>query len=107
MALSTAEAETIVGIEAVKQIMHLRLFLKELGQEQRKPSVVWEGNMAAISLGHGIEQSKRSKHYALKVAFRVSEDCVQARDRRRSDQYSTATRLFQIRDWIGQGIYDP
>ena len=69
VAVSTAEAETIAGTEAVKQIMHLRLFLKELGQEQREPSVVWEDNMAAISLGHGSEQSKRSKHYALKVAF--------------------------------------
>jgi hypothetical protein len=49
--------------------MHMRLFLKELGQEQREPSIVWEDNMAAIALGHGSEQSKRSKHYALKVAF--------------------------------------
>ena len=69
VALSTAEAETIAGTEAVKQVMHLRLFLSELGQEQREPSVVYEDNMAAISLGHGCEQSKRSKHYALKVAF--------------------------------------
>ena len=28
--------------------------------------------------------------------FRVSEDSVQARDRRRSDQSSAATRLLQI-----------
>jgi len=69
VALSTAEAETIAGTEAVKQVMHMRLFLKELGQEQREPSIVWEDNMAAIALGHGSEQSKRSKHYALKVAF--------------------------------------
>ena len=69
VALSTAEAETIAGVEAVKQVMHLRLFLSELGQEQCGPSLVYEDNNAAISLAHGKEQSKRSKHYQLKVHF--------------------------------------
>ena len=36
----------------------------------RSPSlIVYEDNAAAIALGHGNEQSKRSKHYAIKVAF--------------------------------------
>ena len=69
MALSTAEAETIAATEAVKQVMHLRLFLCELGQEQVDPSIVYEDNNAAISLAHGKEQSKRAKHYQLKVHF--------------------------------------
>ena len=69
VALSTAEAETISGVEAVKQVMHLRLFLQELGQEQQGPSIVYEDNNAAISLAHGKEQSKRAKHYQLKVHF--------------------------------------
>jgi len=69
VALSTAEAETISGVEAVKQVIHLRLFLQELGQEQRGPSIVYEDNNAAISLAHGKEQSKRAKHYQLKVHF--------------------------------------
>jgi hypothetical protein len=69
VALSTAEAETIAGVEAVKQVMHLRLFLSELGQSQSGPSVVYEDNNSAISLAHGKEQSKRSKHYQLKVHF--------------------------------------
>lgn len=69
VALSTAEAETMAGLEAVKQLMHLRLFLKELGNEQHGPSVVFEDNNAAISIAHGKEQSKRSKHYQIKVHF--------------------------------------
>jgi hypothetical protein len=69
VALSTAEAETIAGVEAVKQIMHLRLFLRELNQEQLSPTTVWEDNNAAIALAHGKEQSKRAKHYQMKVAF--------------------------------------
>ena len=33
------------------------------------PSVVYEDNNAAIALAHGKGQSKRAKHYQLKVAF--------------------------------------
>ena len=69
IALSTAEAETIAGVEALKQVMHLRLLLRELGVEQRGPSTIYEDNNAAISLAHGKEQSKRAKHYQLKVHF--------------------------------------
>ena len=69
VALSTAEAETMAGVEAVKQVMYLRLFLQELGCEQHGPSMVYEDNNAAISIAHGKEQSKRSKHYQVKVHF--------------------------------------
>jgi len=69
VALSTAEAETNAGVEAVKQLMHIRLFLQELDQIQDSPSVVFEDNNAAIALAHGKEQSKRSRHYQIKVAF--------------------------------------
>jgi transposase InsO family protein len=69
VALSTAEAETIAATEAVKQLIHLRLFLRELGHEQKEASIVYEDNNAAISLAHGKEQSKRAKHYQLKVHF--------------------------------------
>ena len=62
IALSTAEAETMAGLEAVKQLMHLGFFFKELGNEQHVPSVVFEDNIAAISIAHGKEQSRRSKH---------------------------------------------
>ena len=69
VALSTTEAETNAGVEAVKQLMHLRPFLRELGQEQTSPSTVFEDNIAAILLAHGKEQSKRAKHYQIKVHF--------------------------------------
>ena len=58
VALSTAEAETIAGGEAVKKIMHLRLFLRELNQEKLSPTAVWEDDNAAIALAHGKEQSE-------------------------------------------------
>ena len=48
VALSTAEAETNARVEAVKQIMHFRLFMRELRMGQDGTSVVYEGNQAAI-----------------------------------------------------------
>jgi hypothetical protein len=69
IALSTAEAETNAATDAVKQVMHLRLFLHELGLDQSGPSIVFEDNNAAIALGHGKEQSKKAKHFQLKVHF--------------------------------------
>jgi len=69
VALSTAEAETNASVEAVKQIMHFRLFMRELGMGQEGPSIVFEDNQAAISIAQKEEQSKRSKHYAIKAAF--------------------------------------
>jgi hypothetical protein len=69
VALSTAEAETNASVEAVKQIMHFRLFMRELGMGQDGPSVVFEDNQAAIAIAQKEEQSKRSKHYLIKAAF--------------------------------------
>jgi hypothetical protein len=48
VALSTAEAETNASVEAVKQIMHFRLFMRELGMGQDGPSVVFEDNQEAF-----------------------------------------------------------
>ena len=69
VALSTAEAETNASVEAVKQIMHFRLFMRELGMGQDGPSLVFEDNQAAIAIAQKEEQSKRSKHYLIKAAF--------------------------------------
>jgi len=68
-ALSTAEAETYASIEVVKTLVHLRLLLRELGLSQKEPTVVYEDNAAAISLATGTEQSKRARHYQMKVAW--------------------------------------
>ena len=69
VALSTAEAETISAVEAVKQIIHLRLMLDELGQTQGRPTKLQEDNSATIYLSNGKENSKKAKHYQAKVFF--------------------------------------
>ena len=50
-------------------LMHLRLLLRELGREQQQPTIVYEDNQAAVKLTAMPEQSKRAKHYQMKVHF--------------------------------------
>jgi hypothetical protein len=69
VALSTAEAEILAAIEGVKQIMHVRMFLHELGFPQRNPTVVYEDNQAAIAMVASGENAKRAKYYQMKVCF--------------------------------------
>ncbi len=64
VALLTTEAETNASVEAVKQILHFRLFMGQDG-----PSVAFEDNQAAISIAQKEEQSRRSKHYMIKAAL--------------------------------------
>jgi hypothetical protein len=73
VALSTAEAETNAAVEAVKQLCHIRLFLTELGVKQDFPSVVYEDNNAVMTLVHGGESTKRTKHYMLKFHFLIEK----------------------------------
>lgn len=115
IALSTAEAETIAATEAVKQLIHLRFFLEELGQEQRDPSVVYEDNVAAIAMAHGKEQSKRAKHYQMKVHF-LNEKYLNgvfvykkvAKKEQCADVFTKALPrddFCRFRDWMG--VRDP
>ena len=115
VALSTAEAETIAAVEAVKQLMHLRLFLQELGQEQREPSIVYEDNVAAIALAEGREQSKRAKHYQMKVHFlneKFSNGTFTYRKvgtkEQCADMFTKSlprVEFYRFREWIG--VHEP
>jgi hypothetical protein len=69
VALSTTEAETNAATELVKQISHVRLFLRELNSRQSHPTIVYEDNMGAIANVEGSESSKRTKHYLMKVHY--------------------------------------
>ena len=69
VSLSTAEAETLAATDACKQIIHFRLFLRELGRKQIGPNILFEDNMAAIALVKNPEGSRASRHYQLKLHF--------------------------------------
>lgn len=111
VALSTAEAETIAATEAIKQLMHMRMLLRELGHEVKYPTVMYEDNNAAMAFAVKGEQSKRTKHYQMKVHF-LSEQYQEGTyvmkkvgtTEQLSDTFTKAlpALIFEkYRDWMG------
>ena len=73
VALSTMEAETIAGVEATKELLHLRLLLKEIGLPEAGASKLYEDNASAIHVGHGSEGNKKTKHFQIKVKWLIEQ----------------------------------
>jgi len=106
------DVQTVVQLRQYrsKQIMHFRLFMRELGMGQDGPSVVYEDNQAAISIAQKEKQSRRSKHFMIKAAF-LSDiqarifSLFEGRDEgsagRCFHQAATARRLHQIQGMDG------
>lgn len=70
-ALSTTESEVIAATECVKEVIHLRLLLTELGyaDKVRGPTTIWEDNNACIALAHDEKNRRSAKHYQLRLRF--------------------------------------
>jgi hypothetical protein len=66
-ALSTAEAEYVVASSCAQDVIWLRGVLCDLNYQQRKLTVIFEDNTAAIKWISG--SSRRAKHIDLKVCF--------------------------------------
>mmetsp|Transcript_12408 Transcript_12408/g.14957 ORF Transcript_12408/g.14957 Transcript_12408/m.14957 type:complete len:99 (-) Transcript_12408:478-774(-) len=91
--------------------MYLRLLLRELGHEQKCPTVMYEDNNAAIAFAVRREQSKRTKHYQMKVHFLSEQNQfgifkmvkVGTKDQL-ADTFTKAlpvTSFNQFRNWMG------
>ena len=71
-ALSSTQAEIIALSECLREVMHLRMLLEELGLPQQ-PTPVYEDNAGAISFAEARPDVARSKHILIKDRF-----CVEA-----------------------------
>ena len=69
VALSTAESEYIALGEAAREAIYLRMLLKDLGHEQKEPTVIFEDNIAAEKLSKNNIQHGRTKHIDIKHHF--------------------------------------
>jgi hypothetical protein len=70
VALSTAEAEYVVGTSLVQEIIYLRKLLDNLGFPQMSPTVIYADNETCIAWSEGsIGGSERAKHLDLRVHF--------------------------------------
>ena len=76
-AQSTAEAEIHAATELVKELVHLKLLLNEIGLRGNEPIPVHEDNQACILMGNGMKSSRTAKHY--EVRLRLLQESIQGK----------------------------
>ncbi|UYV66529.1 hypothetical protein LAZ67_4001965 [Cordylochernes scorpioides] len=69
VSLSTTESEYIAASKATKEAIWLRQLLRELHQEQVKPTTIFCDNQSCIRLVHNPEYHKRTKHIDISYHF--------------------------------------
>lgn len=69
VALSSTEAEYIALAEACQEAVWLRNLLKDFGEEQIQPTVIFEDNQSCIKLVNKDKYSKRTKHVSTKYNY--------------------------------------
>ncbi|UYV83387.1 K02A2.6-like [Cordylochernes scorpioides] len=69
VSLSTTESEYIAASKATKETIWLRQLLRELYQEQAKPTTIFCDNQSCIRLVHNPEYHKRTKHIDISYHF--------------------------------------
>lgn len=69
VSLSSMEAEYMALSEACRELVWLRQLLEEMGERQRKPTVVLEDNRSCIEFVDTDRKSKRSKHIDTRVHY--------------------------------------
>jgi hypothetical protein len=69
VALSSTEAEYIALAQATKEAIWLRKLLKDLGQEQINPTIIYEDNKSAIALASNSSHHQRTKHIDVQYHF--------------------------------------
>ena len=71
VATSTAEAEINAATEVVKEAVHYRLLLQEIGEDanQTAPTSVWEDNQAAMLMANNDKSAKGAKHFEIRLHY--------------------------------------
>ena len=69
VALSSTEAEYYALCNATQEAIHLRFLLKELGLEQKEPTVIFCDNQGAMNLSKNYITHSRTRHIDIKYHF--------------------------------------
>ena len=67
VALSSAEAEFVAASLCGKEVVYIRAVMRGMGQEQLKPTILWEDNQACIDMAANPVHRERSRHIDVKV----------------------------------------
>jgi hypothetical protein len=69
VALSSTEAEYMAACSAAQEAIWIRLLLKEMGFEQKEPTILNEDNQGCIRLSANDNSHQRTKHIDIKHHF--------------------------------------
>jgi len=69
VALSSTEAEYIAACSAAQEAIYLRALLKDMGEEQTGPTIIFQDNQGTISMEHNKVSNKRTKHIDIKYHY--------------------------------------
>ena len=69
VALSTSEAEYMAASEVDKEILYLRVILRDVGYAQTAPTNIYEDNLACIAMSTNPVRRKSSRHIDIRVHF--------------------------------------
>jgi hypothetical protein len=75
VALSSAEAEYMALSDCVKEVLWMRMLLKDIGSEQLEATTIQEDNQGAIALAKNVGYQARTKHIDIRYHF-VREQVV-------------------------------
>ena len=76
VALSSAEAEYMALSLCTQEVLWVRSMLKDMGQEQKGGTLVWEDNQGAIALACNAGYHARTKHVDIRHHFiRENVEC--------------------------------
>jgi hypothetical protein len=67
--LSTSEAEYMGVSEVDKEILYLRVILRDVGYAQTAPTNIYEDNLACITMSTNPVHRKSSRHIDIRVHF--------------------------------------
>jgi len=75
VALSSTESEYMALLHALKELIWLHRFLKEIGYDTDKQNTIFCDNQSAIALAHNPEHHARTKH--IDIQYHFVRNCVE------------------------------
>jgi len=102
-AQSTVEAEVIAATEAVKEVVHMRLLLRELGLKRgvQRPTMIMEDNASCVAFAKDQKNRRTAKHYEVRLRF------MQEMVRGGVVEFIQTPTKLQVADVLTKPLHDP
>src|SRR5579859_6015727 len=94
VALSSTELEYMALLHALKELIWLHRFLKEIGYDVSKQNTIYCDNQGAIALAHNPEHHARTKH--IDIQYHFVRNCV--------EDGTTRLEYYPTEDMVADGF---